>query len=239
MSGKLEKLIIEPFTDADCENPKEGVESYTALINPDQIVMDTKVEYETPESGGGSGDQQIFAGIKSPKFNLKLLFDSTGTLLTNGTASAGASPKREKPKAVHDQIEAFRKVTNYFHGEEHEPSYVRITWGGVIFKGRLETLKITYTLFSPAGLPIRATGDAGFIGSLDPHTKSKKDNKQSPDLTHVRVVKKGETLPLMCDRIYRDSSRYLEVARVNKLSNYRKLQPGQKLFFPPIKLENK
>ncbi len=35
-------------------------------------------------------------------------------------------------------------------------------------------------------------------------------------------------------RIYGDSKYYLEVAKANNLTNFRKLTPGQEIFFPPI-----
>ncbi len=241
MSGELKKLVIESFTDADCT--QSGGESYTALINPDQIVMDTKIEYEPSEESGNNGEQQRFVGISSPKLNLKLLFDGTGILLAS-TKSAIAeaissigSPPTDSPSlgTVTEQIDAFQKVATSYYGENHEPRYVRIIWGGIIFKGRLETFKVTYTLFKPDGSPLRATGDAGFVGSVDPATQANLNNNQSPDLTHIRIVKEGDTLPLMCNRIYKNSKLYLEIAKVNKLSNYRNLKPGAKLFFPPIK----
>jgi nucleoid-associated protein YgaU len=47
-------------------------------------------------------------------------------------------------------------------------------------------------------------------------------------------VKKGDTLPLMCYRIYGDSRYYLQVAMANRLTNFRNLQVGDELFFPPI-----
>ena len=38
----------------------------------------------------------------------------------------------------------------------------------------------------------------------------------------------------MSKKIYGDSKYYLEVARVNQLTNFRKLTPGQELLFPPL-----
>jgi nucleoid-associated protein YgaU len=62
----------------------------------------------------------------------------------------------------------------------------------------------------------------------------KKKAASSPDLTHLITVKAGDTLPLLCDRIYRDSGYYMEVARINGLSSFRNLQPGTTLKFPPL-----
>ena len=48
------------------------------------------------------------------------------------------------------------------------------------------------------------------------------------------MVKKGDTLPLLCFLIYGDSRHYLEVARANKLVNFRNLTVGEELSFPPF-----
>ncbi|MCK5703624.1 MAG: LysM peptidoglycan-binding domain-containing protein, partial [Cyclobacteriaceae bacterium] len=62
---------------------------------------------------------------------------------------------------------------------------------------------------------------------------------QSPDLTHFKIVKEGETLPLIAKKIYGDSKYYLEIARVNNINNFRRLKTGQQLVLPPIdKKEN-
>ena len=60
------------------------------------------------------------------------------------------------------------------------------------------------------------------------------ENNHSPDLTHFRIVKKGDTLHLMCFKIYGDSKYYIQVAQVNKLGNFRNLAVGSEIFFPPF-----
>jgi nucleoid-associated protein YgaU len=50
----------------------------------------------------------------------------------------------------------------------------------------------------------------------------------------VRIVKEGDTLPSMVYKIYGDYKYYLEVAKVNGLNDFRNLQPGKQIFFPPF-----
>jgi len=57
---------------------------------------------------------------------------------------------------------------------------------------------------------------------------------QSPDLTHVRLIKAGDNLPSLCSQIYGDPSYYLAVARANQIDNFRELVPGTNVFFPPL-----
>jgi nucleoid-associated protein YgaU len=82
--------------------------------------------------------------------------------------------------------------------------------------------------------PLRATARAKFKGFVEDNLRVAMENNSSPDLTHVREVKKGDTLPLMTFRIYGDSKYYLEVAKANNITNFRKLEVGQRIFFPPI-----
>ncbi|MEB3157176.1 MAG: LysM peptidoglycan-binding domain-containing protein, partial [Cyanobacteriota bacterium] len=59
------------------------------------------------------------------------------------------------------------------------------------------------------------------------------DNFSSPDLTHRRLVRAGDTLPQLCLEIYGTAEHYLRVADVNNLDDVRVLTPGQQLLFPP------
>lgn len=95
-------------------------------------------------------------------------------------------------------------------------------------------MDITFKLFKPDGTPLRATAKAKFKGFVEDNLRIAQENNSSPDLTHVRIVKEGDTLPLMTHRIYGDSKYYLEVAKANQISNFRKLKVGQQIFFPPI-----
>jgi hypothetical protein len=44
----------------------------------------------------------------------------------------------------------------------------------------------------------------------------------------------GDTLPLLCFQIYQESKYYVEVARVNGLDDFRNLEPGRQILFPPL-----
>ena len=57
---------------------------------------------------------------------------------------------------------------------------------------------------------------------------------KSPDLTHIRTVQSGDTLPLLAKAMYGSSRYYLVVAEANGLDDFRNLKPGTKLFFPPL-----
>lgn len=83
-------------------------------------------------------------------------------------------------------------------------------------------------------MPIRAVANTTFKGSIEERKRTALEKKSSPDLTHILQVKAGDTLPLMCKKVYGDPKYYLQVADVNGLGNFRRLEPGMELVFPPI-----
>jgi nucleoid-associated protein YgaU len=74
----------------------------------------------------------------------------------------------------------------------------------------------------------------GYNGNSDDQTRVALAQDESPDLTHVRLIKDGDTLPALCHAIYGDPLRYLQVASVNGLDDFRRLEAGTRLVFPPL-----
>ena len=122
-------------------------------------------------------------------------------------------------------------------GKLHEPRFLKISWGeGPLedFDCRLQSADIEYTSFDKNGAPLRAALKAVFVEDKDTPKRVREEGKSSPDLTHARVVRSGDTLPLLCKEIYGSSAHYLRVAQANRLVDFRYLQPGQEIFFPPL-----
>jgi nucleoid-associated protein YgaU len=76
--------------------------------------------------------------------------------------------------------------------------------------------------------------DLQFVGSMSKSEEQLVSNRSSPDLSHIVLVREGDTLPLLCASIYGDPSYYPDVARFNGLLEFRDLKPGAKLHFPPL-----
>jgi len=102
------------------------------------------------------------------------------------------------------------------------------------FDCRLSSVDIKYTSFDREGSPTGAELDIVLIEDIADALRVREDNFQSPDVTHFRVVKAGDTLPLLSNSVYGDPSYYLTVAQFNGLDDFRNLQAGQKLYFPPL-----
>jgi hypothetical protein len=226
-TGKLEKMLILAFPDsekAESGGANDTPDKFEALINPESYTQTYKLKFsETGQGQGTSGKQLKYQYTEPEEMSFEFLFDCTGII--DG-----------KPRdSIADDIKTFRQVLIDYKGDAHEPRHFKLVWGqNSIFKGRVTEVSITYKLFKSDGTPIRAIAKVTFKSSIEEQKRAAKENKQSADLTHVRMVKAGDSLPLMCYRIYGDPKYYLTVAQKNGLNNFRNLTPGMKIVFPPI-----
>ena len=161
-----------------------------------------------------------FKKVKPGDMSLNFFLDGTGA---NG-----------KLIDVQQAVEQFQKVTGYT-GKIHRTHYLKVVWGTLQIKRCvLKSASIAYKLFKPSGIPLRAVITADFTDNSDDNTRTAIVQDESSDLMHIRLAKAGDNLPALCYQIYGDPVYYLEVARVNRLNNFRKLTPGTKIFFPPL-----
>jgi phage tail protein X len=198
---------------------------YKLVINPASFSHDRTIDYNTKPSLGQTSNPVKFSAMNPYTVRFSLVFDGTGVI------TAGLL---DSPISVPDQIEGLSHVIYQFDGEKHQPNHVRLLWGTTIFYGRLTSFSTQYTLFKPSGEPLRAKSDLVFIGYVGTQEAALKANRSSPDLSHSVVVRDGDTLPLLCKRIYGDSRYYTAVARFNGLREFRQLRPGLRLHFPPL-----
>ena len=234
MSGELTKLKIKAFSDEQfSEEVADG--EFRTLLNPETYMFKYKIEQNDDQASGTSATAPRFNRALPEDLELEFVFDRTGVLTDYGAAgTADDKTFKDEGRGVIDDIEHFKKVVFDYNGEEHKPNYLIISWGTLLFKGSLSEMDITFKLFKPDGTPLRAVAKAKFKGFVEDNLRVAMENSSSPDLTHVREVREGDTLPLMTCRIYGDSKYYLEVAKANRITNFRKLETGLRIFFPPI-----
>lgn len=219
----LVKLKIESFSKPECDAGSR-LNYILAVVNPDSYTRDYKVNYDNPEIIGEAGNASFFAGMGVNTFTLKrLVVDGTGVIPIPGADT------------VDDYIDKFSNVVYSYQGALHRPPYLKISWGNLMVIGVCTSMKVDYKLFKPDGTALRAYIDLSVIESTDLATIAKEAGKSSPDVTHERIVKAGDTLPLMAYQIYGDPSMYVMVAEANNLNSFMDIKPGDKIFFPPIK----
>jgi phage tail protein X len=224
-AGKFEKLKIIAYSDPGCE--KQVGEPFSVMLNPENYSLETKMEFQAAQGQGTSATPAKFVVKPPEEMSFEILFDNTGII--DG-----------KPRAdLADELKAFKEFLMGYDGEIHRPKYLKFVWGKDLVKGVCSALNIAYKLFNPNGTPIRAICKVTIREMKEDERRVAEERRSSPDLTHYRTIKKGDTLPLMCYRIYGHSKYYMQVAQANGLSNFRNLQPGEEIFFPPIEKKAK
>ncbi|HYQ56742.1 MAG TPA: hypothetical protein VEP89_05280 [Draconibacterium sp.] len=234
MPGELIKLNIKAYSDPIFRTEIANGE-FRSLLNPEKYNLKYKVEQNQRQGSGTSSSAPRYNKTPPEDLQLEFIFDRSGVLINYG--APGDSDDKlnvDEGVGIDDDLKLFKRVVFDYNGDEHRPNYLVISWGTLLFKGVLTELDITYNLFKPDGTPLRATATAKFKGLIEDNLRVAKENNSSPDLTHIRIVNEGDTLPLMTHGIYGDSKYYLEVAKANNITNFRKLKTGQKIFFPPI-----
>lgn len=221
-SGKRVKMVIDAYEKPDFTSPAGN---YEFQINPEKYEKSAKTAVKKNTrvtSGGESTPTNKPADIEI----LKLVFYLDATGIVPGCDD------------VSKNIKSLRKLGLDVNGNIHRANYLKVRWGeDFLFPCVMKNLKVDFLLFKPDGTPVRAKLEALFEEFVDPVTKAKKQNKSSPDMTHIHTVIDGDNLPMLCYKIYGDSKYYMQVAEHNNLTNINPLTPNQKLVFPRLSHE--
>ncbi len=221
-SGGLDKLRLEAYSDEQFSVSAAAPNRIVLAINPASFSLSLGVCFADADAAGGTGEAQDYNRSLGATLSTEFIFDGTGAVPDSGDQD------------VAGQISDFRRATLDTNSKIHSPNYVKLIWGKTLFKGRLKSLDIDYTLFNPDGSPLRAKAKASFVGFQEKRDARLAQNLNSPDLTHAVTVGPGDTLPLLCSRIYGDSIYYTKVAEANGLTGFRELAAGTVLAFPPL-----
>lgn len=218
---KPDKLKITAFTKSDFATQKAEPSTYTARVNPVNYTRTYSITYDKKATPGAAATDVKFDTMPAQTVTFDLLFDATGVI-------------EGSPTDLDAEIDAFRQIVYDYNGEIDSPYFLEIRWGKFSFRACLTGMTLTYTLFQSDGKPLRATAKLTFIEQMDPLTAKLRMGRSSPDLTHHVLVRAGDTLPALTYRMYGKASYYPEVARANQLVDFRNLQPGTLLSFPPL-----
>jgi contractile injection system tube protein len=195
---------------------------FIAMFNPDSFTIKEDVKWENKCAPGNEGEDPVYKATRARSFTLEFTLDGTG-VNTNGV---------KIPVTL--QVLLFRTATTKLIGSTHRPPYLLVQYGTFISSCNIDSSNVTYTMFDMFGLPIRAKISASFTERTPSGLGALLSMLSSPDLTHKVEVKEGDILPLLTYKTYNNQNYYLQVAKVNKLKNFRKLKAGTTLVFPPI-----
>jgi len=122
--------------------------------------------------------------------------------------------------------------------ESHAPPIVRFVWGKSeenAFIGVIESLNVTYTLFSPEGTPLRAKLSLTLKEYRTVDIQLKDRPRNSPDVEKTWVVRRGDKYSSIAAAVYRDPEQWRAIAEANQVKDPRVLRPGTVLTVPKIR----
>ncbi|BGI51720.1 MAG: peptidoglycan-binding protein [Candidatus Hamiltonella defensa (Ceratovacuna japonica)] len=216
---KLEKLTIYAYDYAQRSQRQKTAPSFQALFNPESYSIFFKNTFSRFEQTQYLGEMPQYLAVT-------LLLDNTGVM------SEGILPVNPG-QDVQQEVKRFLKLTYDIYGKTHEARYLTLEWGRLSFDCRLSSVDVNFTLFDRDGTPLRAELAAVFIQDVESQKRVLLEDKQSPDLSHIKLVTRSDTLPLMAYEAYNDVDYYLHLAQHNRLDNFRRLQVGSTLRIPP------
>jgi hypothetical protein len=221
----LAKMTLTAFEDGQFKTEAGGIKNgpkYVVMMNPESIKHGRTIEYSTEQVPDSSKSADKYKHSPGGTLSFDLVLDCTGVV----------DSKRVDMETEITHLEA---VIYQYNGKIHRPNFVQICWRkDRLFQGVLTSFETTYTLFKPNGAPLRAKLSLAFKAYTDTCVRIKKEQKNSPDMTHLVDVVAGDTLGQLSQRIYNSADYTVALAQFNGLDKFRQLPTARQLIFPPL-----
>jgi nucleoid-associated protein YgaU len=220
------------------ELPKNGLERFDVQFNPTEMTFAKSVQLAEIGIPGIDAPIQQFVRGQAEKLTLDLFFDTTESGMDAGATSV---------TTLTDRFYSLVKINS----ETHAPPICQFAWNAPSFPGAnlpgnyaqqqrtsfrclVESVSQKFTLFTPQGIPLRATLTVALREYKSLERQLKELNLQSPDHTKSHVIQRGETLSGIAGEVYDAPGEWRQLALQNDISDVRRLMPGRVLEVPPI-----
>lgn len=210
-----------------------------ALFNPSQLTYQANLTWKSAptvrsaKSSSAGGTE--FVGVTPETLSLSLFFDTyaEGTPAPPGPPASPIPPTAPPADSVTRYTDKVMKLAQ-IDKDLHRPPLCKLTWGnrgwenGEIFRGVLQRVSRTYTLFLDDGTPVRATMECTFL------QVPKGSELRSADVAKRYIVRPGDTLMGIAAAFYGDVAEWRRIAEANHIEDPRRLTPGRALAIPRI-----
>ena len=211
---------------------------FDVQFNPTEFTLDKGAQIAEIAIPGLDSPLLQFVRGQNEKMNVDLFFDTTESGMGAGATSV---------TTLTDPIYSLVKI----EPTHHAPPICSFIWnsnfpGGNIspqsgnqrrseFRCLVESIKQKFTLFSPEGVPLRATLSLSLREYKTLKEQLDQLNLSSPDRTHSHILQKGETLSGLAGQYYRRPGDWRFIADGNAIEDPRRLDAGRFLTIPPTK----
>ena len=210
---------------------------YPVQFNPKEFSLEKGVQLGEINIPGLDAPLQQFVRGQAEKLNLELFFDTTEDGMGENATSVTSKT---------DEIYQMVKVES----DSHAPPVVTFIWnehfsGDTLgagsgnqlrnsFTGVIESIRQNFTLFSPEGVPLRATLTLTLREYRTLEQQLDQLRLNSPDRSHSHVLQAGENLTTVAGKYYQVPGKWRHIADDNEIEDPRRLTPGTLLDVPAI-----
>jgi hypothetical protein len=186
------------------------------LFNPTDYGISRSANYAAMEVPGLSSPIFQFVRGEADVLSVELFLDCTNV--------------RQDVEAALLDLRQFIVID----GKLHHPPVCRFDWGKVHFTGIVTSLRDRYALFADDGRVIRARVSLTLKKYQSAEVQLRELKRSSPDRTHRRVVREGETLAHLADEVYGDPRLWRVIAEANFVDQPRYVPAGTALVIPSL-----
>jgi hypothetical protein len=208
--------------------PDRKVRTVTCLYNPETLTYNQANQWSSQQLREQTQPEHVYAGGAGTTVGMTLFFDSTRPVKKNNVA---VSLKQD----VRDQIKLLLALMQVVR-EDKRPPYCRFEWGGsppyYFYVGYVQSVNVTYQLFRPNGMPIRAQAAVTF-GVIQEKKQAQNPTSRSEG-RKTWVVHEGERLDWIAYQEYGDPALWRYIAETNGLRDPFCLPSGQILKIVPL-----
>jgi hypothetical protein len=209
------------------DGPRERLD---CQFNPKQLSISTSSTWtREPAKGAKDASEPEYVGANPWSLKMELFFDGW---------DAPSSPGAPSPRDVSTDIQkllAWCKPTEESRKKEvPRPPVLVFHWGTTPkFQAYLSTVDATFTMFTPEGMPVRATAN---ITLEQIPEKDRRGNPTSGGIVgrSSHLVADGDSLHSIAFQQLGDPRYWRALAAVNGIDDPLRLRPGTRLLLPDL-----
>jgi len=217
-------------------NWSDSTDFIDVQFNPTELSFSKGVQIAEIGIPGLDSPLLQFVRGQDETISLDLFFDTTENGMGVGATSV---------TTLTDQIYSLVKIDP----NRHAPPICTFLWNSSFpgcdvspslgnqkrnqFQCLVESVRHKYTLFSPEGIPLRATVSVTLREYKTVDDQFSQLNLNSPDKTQVHVLQRGETLSSVAGTHYGQPGQWRQIAVANAIEDPRRIDPGMFLTVPP------
>lgn len=188
----------------------------SVLFNPTDLSVDRGSHYASmPVPGLAMPILQYIRG-ESDVLHLELFLDRT-----------------DEGRDVEADMAALKRFVT-IDGTLHAPPVVEFDWGSFGFTGVVTSLRQKMSLFAEDGRTLRARVTLSLKSYRSAEVQLRELKLSSPDRSHARVLREGETLAHIAHEAYGDPRMWRAIAEANGIMRPRFIEPGTPLWIPAL-----